>query len=73
MIAHSCSRDGLAEEQPAASKEVDVVDAVDRAGLSLEVARLAPFGVITFGVITFGVIKVGVIKVGVIKVGVIKG
>ena len=37
----------LAEEQPAAYKDVDVVvDVVHRAGLSLKVARLTPLGVI---------------------------
>lgn len=47
VIARSRSRDGLAEEQPAAYKDVDVVvDVVHRAGLSLKVARLVPLGVI---------------------------
>jgi tRNA-splicing ligase RtcB (3'-phosphate/5'-hydroxy nucleic acid ligase) len=47
VIARSCNREGLAEEQPAASKDVDVVvDVVHRAGSSLEVARLTPLGVI---------------------------
>jgi tRNA-splicing ligase RtcB (3'-phosphate/5'-hydroxy nucleic acid ligase) len=47
VIARSCNREGLAEEQPAASKDVDVVvDVVHRAGPSLEVARLTSFGVI---------------------------
>ena len=41
------SPDGLAEEQPLAYKDVDiVVDVVHRAGLSLKVARLRPLGVI---------------------------
>jgi len=47
VIAKSRSREGLAEEQPAAYKDVDVVvDIVHRAGLSLKVARLRPLGVI---------------------------
>jgi tRNA-splicing ligase RtcB len=47
VIARSRSRDGLAEEQPAAYKDVDVVvDVVHRAGLSLKVARLVPLGVV---------------------------
>jgi len=47
VIARSKSREGLAEEQPAAYKDVDVVvDVVHRAGLSLKVARLTPLGVI---------------------------
>jgi tRNA-splicing ligase RtcB len=47
VIARSRSREGLAEEQPAAYKDVDVVvDVVHRAGLSLKVARLTPLGVI---------------------------
>ena len=47
VIARSRSRGGLAEEQPAAYKDVDVVvDVVHRAGLSLKVARLTPLGVI---------------------------
>ena len=38
---------GLAEEQPAAYKDVDqVVEVVDRAGISRKVARLRPVGVI---------------------------
>ncbi|HMF35825.1 MAG TPA: RtcB family protein, partial [Isosphaeraceae bacterium] len=38
---------GLAEEQPAAYKDVDlVVDVVDRIGISSKVARLRPVGVI---------------------------
>jgi tRNA-splicing ligase RtcB len=47
VIARSRSREGLAEEQPAAYKDVDVVvDVVHRAGLSMKVARLKPLGVI---------------------------
>ena len=47
VIARSRSREGLAEEQPQAYKDVDVVvDVVHRAGLSLKVARLRPLGVI---------------------------
>jgi tRNA-splicing ligase RtcB len=47
VIARCRSREGLAEEQPAAYKDVDiVVDTVHRAGLSLKVARLKPLGVI---------------------------
>ena len=38
---------GLAEEQPAAYKDVSlVVDVVDRAGLAGKVARLRPLGVV---------------------------
>ncbi|MFM7108509.1 MAG: RtcB family protein, partial [Planctomycetaceae bacterium] len=47
VIARCRSREGLAEEQPAAYKDVDVVvDVVHRAGLSTKVARLRPLGVI---------------------------
>ncbi|HKQ60020.1 MAG TPA: RtcB family protein [Candidatus Polarisedimenticolaceae bacterium] len=47
VIARSPSWKGLAEEQPAAYKDVDlVVDVVERAGLSKKVARLRPIGVI---------------------------
>jgi len=47
IVARSRSRAGLAEEQPAAYKDVDVVvDVVHRAGLSTKVARLRPLGVI---------------------------
>jgi tRNA-splicing ligase RtcB len=47
IVARSRSREGLAEEQPAAYKDVDVVvDVVHAAGLSLKVARLRPLGVI---------------------------
>jgi tRNA-splicing ligase RtcB (3'-phosphate/5'-hydroxy nucleic acid ligase) len=47
VIARAQSRRGLAEEQPKAYKNVDeVVDVVDRAGLSKKVARMRPVGVI---------------------------
>jgi tRNA-splicing ligase RtcB len=47
VIARAQSRKGLAEEQPKAYKNVDeVVDVVDRAGLSKKVARMRPVGVI---------------------------
>jgi tRNA-splicing ligase RtcB len=47
VIARAASRKGLAEEQPKAYKNVDdVVDVVDRAGLSKKVARMRPIGVI---------------------------
>ncbi len=47
IIARAQSRKGLAEEQSAAYKNVDdVVEVVDRAGLSKKVARLRPIGVI---------------------------
>ncbi|HEY7329067.1 MAG TPA: RtcB family protein [Gemmataceae bacterium] len=47
IIARAQSRKGLAEEQSAAYKNVDdVVEVVDRAGLSKRVARLRPIGVI---------------------------
>lgn len=47
VIARAASRRGLAEEQPAAYKDVDVVvDVVAEAGLSKKVARLRPVGVI---------------------------
>ncbi len=47
VIACASSRDGLAEEQPDAYKNVDdVVEVVHRAGLSRRVARLRPLGVI---------------------------
>ena len=47
IIARARSRRGLAEEQPAAYKDVDlVVDIVHRANLSTKVARLRPLGVI---------------------------
>jgi len=47
VVARSRSKKGLAEEQPRAYKDVDVVvDTVHRAGLSLKVARLRPVGVL---------------------------
>jgi tRNA-splicing ligase RtcB len=47
VVARSRSRDGLAEEQPRAYKDVDVVvEVVHAAGLSTKVARLRPIGVI---------------------------
>jgi tRNA-splicing ligase RtcB len=47
IIARARGRTGLAEEQPAAYKDVNaVVDCVTAAGLSLKVARLKPMGVI---------------------------
>ncbi len=47
VIARARSWKGLAEEQPAAYKDVDmVVDVVDRAGLSRKVAKMRPIGVI---------------------------
>lgn len=47
VVARARSLRGLAEEQPAAYKDVDlVVDVVDRAGLAKKVARLRPIGVI---------------------------
>ena len=47
VIARSHSRGGLAEEQPAAYKDVNcVVQVVERAGLAARVARLKPIGVI---------------------------
>jgi len=47
VVARARSWKGLAEEQPAAYKDVnDVVDVVHRAGLSAKVARLRPIGVI---------------------------
>jgi tRNA-splicing ligase RtcB len=47
VVARAQSRRGLAEEQPEAYKDVDlVVDVVDGAGLSARVARLRPIGVI---------------------------
>jgi tRNA-splicing ligase RtcB (3'-phosphate/5'-hydroxy nucleic acid ligase) len=47
VIARSQSRKGLAEEQPAAYKNVDdVVEVVDAANLSKRVARMRPIGVI---------------------------
>ena len=47
IVARARSREGLAEEQPLAYKDVDiVVDVVHRAGLSTKVARLRPLGVV---------------------------
>jgi tRNA-splicing ligase RtcB len=47
IIARARGHKGLAEEQPAAYKDVDkVVDVVDKAGISKKVARLRPVGVI---------------------------
>jgi len=47
IIARARSWKGLAEEQPAAYKDVSlVVDVVDRAGLASKVARLRPLGVV---------------------------
>jgi tRNA-splicing ligase RtcB len=47
IVACGRSWKGLAEEQPDAYKDVDVVvDVVDRAGLAKKVARLRPIGVI---------------------------
>jgi tRNA-splicing ligase RtcB len=47
VIARAHSFKGLAEEQPAAYKDVDlVVDVVHRAGLSRKVARLRPIAVV---------------------------
>ncbi|MBW3539613.1 MAG: RtcB family protein [Planctomycetes bacterium] len=47
VIARARSWRGLAEEQPDAYKDVDlVVEVVDRAGLSKKVARMRPIGVI---------------------------
>lgn len=47
IIARAQSWKGLAEEQPDAYKDVNVVvDVVHRAGLSKKVARLRPIGVI---------------------------
>ena len=47
IVARARSRRSLAEEQPAAYKDVDdVVEVVHRAGLSRKVARMRPLGVI---------------------------
>ncbi|MFW6107879.1 MAG: RtcB family protein [bacterium] len=47
VIARSRSRRGLAEEQPSAYKDVDlVVDVVHKAGLSRRVCRMRPMGVV---------------------------
>jgi tRNA-splicing ligase RtcB len=47
VIARARGQKGLAEEQPAAYKDVDhVVDVVAKVGISKKVARLRPVGVI---------------------------
>lgn len=47
IIVMGRGRNGVAEEQPAAYKDVnDVVDVVDRAGIAKKVARMRPIGVI---------------------------
>ena len=47
IVARARGHKGLAEEQPAAYKDVDhVVDVVDKVGVSKKVARLRPVGVI---------------------------
>ena len=47
IVARARSWKGLAEEQPAAYKDVDlVVDVVHNANLAKKVARLRPIGVI---------------------------
>jgi tRNA-splicing ligase RtcB len=47
VIAKARGQKGLAEEQPAAYKDVDqVVEVVEKAGISKKVARLRPVGVI---------------------------
>ena len=47
VVARARSWKGLAEEQPEAYKDVDlVVDVVHNAGLAKKVARLRPLGVI---------------------------
>ncbi len=47
IVARARGQKGLAEEQPAAYKDVDhVVDVVDKLGISKKVARLRPLGVI---------------------------
>jgi tRNA-splicing ligase RtcB len=47
VVARARGWKGLAEEQPAAYKDVNmVVDVVQEAGLSQKVARLRPIGVI---------------------------
>jgi len=47
VIARARSWKGLAEEQPAAYKDVDlVVEVVHKAGLARKVARMRPIGVI---------------------------
>jgi tRNA-splicing ligase RtcB len=47
IIARARGHKGLAEEQPAAYKDVDAVtEVVERAGIARRVARLRPVGVI---------------------------
>jgi tRNA-splicing ligase RtcB len=47
IVARARGQKGLAEEQPAAYKDVDhVVDVVDKVGISKKVVRLRPVGVI---------------------------
>jgi tRNA-splicing ligase RtcB len=47
VVARGRSWKGLAEEQPDAYKDIDVVvDVVHNAGLAKKVARLRPIGVI---------------------------
>ena len=47
IIVRARGHKGLAEEQPAAYKDVDqVVEVVEKAGISKKVARLRPVGVI---------------------------
>jgi tRNA-splicing ligase RtcB len=47
ILVRAASRQGLAEEAPAAYKDVDaVVEAAEGAGLSRRVARLVPLGVV---------------------------
>ena len=47
IIARARGHKGLAEEQPAAYKDVDqVVEIIHKAGISKKVARLRPVGVI---------------------------
>jgi tRNA-splicing ligase RtcB len=47
VVARARSWRGLAEEQPAAYKNVDeVVEVVHRAGLAAKVARMRPIGVV---------------------------
>src|SRR5262249_59021687 len=52
IFARARGHKGLAEEQPAAYKDVDhVVDVVDKVGISKKVARLRPVGGIKGGTI----------------------
>ena len=47
VVARSRSREGLAEEQPLAYKDVDrVVNVVHRAGVARKVVRMRPLGVV---------------------------